>query len=62
MAVEDEARRLGQTTLVPDTRQGDPSEGLYVGVGYRCAGVIPRYAKSATGLLDASAFYYKLLA
>ena len=44
-----------------DTRHGDPSEGLYRGVGYQCAGIIPRYAKSATGALDGSAFYYKLL-
>jgi hypothetical protein len=33
-----------------------------VGVGDRCAGVIPCYAKRATGLLDASVFYYKLSA
>ena len=61
VAVEAEARRLGRTTLVLDTRHGDPSEGLYRGVGYQCAGIIPRYAKSATGALDGSAFYYKLL-
>jgi acetyltransferase len=61
LAVEAEARRLGRTTLVLDTRHGDPSEGLYLGVGYQCAGVIPRYARSANGVLDASAFYYKLL-
>jgi acetyltransferase len=61
VAVEGEARRLGRTTLVLDTRQGDPSEGLYLDVGYQCAGIIPRYAKSATGVLDGSAFYYKLL-
>jgi ribosomal protein S18 acetylase RimI-like enzyme len=61
VAVEVEARRLGRTTLVLDTREGDPSERLYLGVGYQCAGIIPRYAKSATGVLDGSAFYYKLL-
>jgi acetyltransferase len=61
VAVEVEARRLGRTTLVLDTRQGDPSERLYLGVGCQCAGIIPRYAKSATGVLDGSVFYYKLL-
>lgn len=61
VALEGEARRLGRTTLVLDTRRGDPSEELYLDVGYQCAGIIPRYAKSATGVLDGSAFYYKLL-
>jgi ribosomal protein S18 acetylase RimI-like enzyme len=60
-AVEDEARALGRTTLVLDTRHGDPSERLYARVGYRCAGIIPRYARSADGALHATAFYYKLI-
>jgi acetyltransferase len=61
LAVEDHARRLGRTTLVLDTRAGDPSEALYAGVGYRRAGVIPAYARSSNGALDACAFYYRLL-
>ena len=61
LAVEDEARRAGLTTLVLDTRAGDPSEALYVSLGYERAGVIPRYARSANGALDASVFYYRLL-
>jgi len=61
LAVEERARRLGRTTLVLDTRQGDPSERLYTSVGYRLAGAIPAYAKSADGALDPSAFYYRLL-
>jgi len=61
LAVEEHARRLGRTTLVLDTRQGDPSERLYASVGYRLAGAIPAYAKSADGALDPSAFYYRLL-
>ncbi len=60
-AAEAEARRLGRTTLVLDTRQGDPSEVLYRGMGWQPAGVIPRYARSADGTLHATAFYYKLL-
>jgi hypothetical protein len=46
---------------VLDTRQGDPSERLYTSVGYRLAGAIPAYAKSADGALDPSAFDYRLL-
>ena len=61
LALEDHARRLGRTTLILDTRQGDPSEVLYQSVGWTFAGAIPRYARSATGTLDATALYYKLL-
>ena len=60
-ALEDHARRLGRTTLILDTRQGDPSEILYRAVGWTFAGAIPEYARSATGALDGTAFYYKLL-
>ncbi|HEY8601090.1 MAG TPA: GNAT family N-acetyltransferase [Thermomicrobiales bacterium] len=62
LALETEARRLGRTTIVLDTRQGDPSEALYAGLGYQLVGVIPAYARSADGSLHATAFYYKLLA
>jgi ribosomal protein S18 acetylase RimI-like enzyme len=61
-SVEDHARRCGRTTLVLDTRHGDVSEGLYLASGYRCAGVIPDYARGASGALHATAVYYKLLA
>jgi ribosomal protein S18 acetylase RimI-like enzyme len=61
VAIEAEARRLDRTTLVLDTREGDPSERLYRSLGWQRAGVIPRYARSANGALDGSAFYYKLL-
>jgi acetyltransferase len=58
---EAEARRLGRTTLVLDTREGDPSERLYQSLGWTRAGVIPRYAESAGGALHATVFYWKLL-
>lgn len=62
-AVEDEARRRGRTTLVLDTRQGDPSEDLYRSLGWQPAGVIPEFARSSHGAgLHATALYYKLLA
>ena len=60
-AAEAEARKLGRTTLVLDTRQGDPSEALYRGLGWQPAGAIPRYARSADGTLHTTALYYKLL-
>ena len=60
-AAETEARQLGRTTLVLDTRQGDPSEALYRGMGWQPGGTIPRYARSADGTLHTTAFYYKLL-
>ena len=61
LAAEEEARRRGRTTLVLDTRRGDPSEPLYLSLGWTLAGVIPRYARSADGRLGATAFYYRLL-
>jgi ribosomal protein S18 acetylase RimI-like enzyme len=60
-ALEAEARRLGRTTLVLDTRQGDPSERLYQSLGWQVVGAIPQYARSADGTLAATVFYYKLL-
>jgi GNAT superfamily N-acetyltransferase len=60
-AVEAEARRLGRTTLHLDTREGDPSERLYRGLGWERAGAIPRWARSADGTLHTTIFYYRLL-
>ena len=60
-AAEAEARRRDRTTLVLDTRQGDPSERLYRSVGWTLSGTVPRYARSADGTLHATAFYHKLL-
>lgn len=59
-ALEDEARRMNRTTLVLDTRQGEPSEFLYQGLGYQKAGVIPQFARSADGTLHSTVIYYKV--
>jgi len=59
--IESEARQAGRTTLVLDTREGDPSERLYTSLGYLKAGSIPEYARSADGQLHTTAFLYKLL-
>lgn len=61
LALESHARAQGRTTLVLDTRAGDPSERLYASLGYQRVGEIPRYARSANGKLDSTAFFYKLL-
>ena len=55
------ARQHGRTLLVLDTREGDPSELLYRKLGYTRAGVIPGYARSADGALDATSFYYAVV-
>lgn len=60
-AIEEEARRTGRTTLILDTRAGDPSERLYANLGYTQAGVIPEYARSTDGSLHTTVFMYKLL-
>jgi len=56
---EERARQEGRRLLVLDTREGDPSNQLYVSLGYTRAGRIPSYAQSATGTLDATLLYYK---
>jgi acetyltransferase len=61
IALEEEARNAGRSTLVLDTRQGDPSEKLYLRLGYQRVGVIPEYARSADGSLHTTVFFFKLL-
>jgi GNAT superfamily N-acetyltransferase len=60
-AIEQEARLEGRTTLILDTREGDPSERLYTKLGYTRAGTIPKYARSTDGSLHTTVFMYKLL-
>jgi ribosomal protein S18 acetylase RimI-like enzyme len=55
------ARRLSRTLLVLDTRAGDPSNALYLSLGFVEAGRIPGYARSGNGSLDECIFYYKWL-
>ena len=59
--VEQVARDCGRTLLVLDTRQGDSAEQLYRTLGYREAGVIPAYARSASGTLESTVIFYKTL-
>jgi ribosomal protein S18 acetylase RimI-like enzyme len=57
--IENTARTEGRSLLVLDTRSGDPSNNLYISLGYIEAGRIPNYAKSSSGSLDGTIFYYK---
>lgn len=59
--IEAIARERGRTLLILDTREGDPSNRLYRALGYVEAGRIPRFARSATGQLDATVIYFKEL-
>lgn len=60
-AIEQEAKLAKRTTLILDTRKGDPSERLYSKLGYIRAGTIPEYARSTDGSLHTTVFMYKLL-
>jgi acetyltransferase len=60
-AAESAARQLGRTLLVLDTRKGDASWQLYQKLGYAIAGEIPGYARSASGELHSTVFFYKAL-
>ena len=61
LALEAQARRLGRTTLVLDTRHGDVAEQLYQQMGYQLVGTIPAYFINSDGQPHATAVYYKLL-
>jgi len=58
-AIEEIAKLAGRSLLVLDTRSGDHSNYLYRSMEYIEAGQIPKYAKSSSGNLDTTVFYYK---
>jgi GNAT superfamily N-acetyltransferase len=60
-AAEAEARRLGKALIVLDTVAGNPAQQLYERLGYIPAGVIPDYARSNAGPLEATCIMYKRL-
>jgi GNAT superfamily N-acetyltransferase len=60
-AAEDAAKEAGRTLLVLDTREGDPSNELYLSAGYIEAGRIPSFAKSSDGNYHGTVLYYKLI-
>jgi acetyltransferase len=56
-AVAETARQEGRHLLVSDTRLGDDAERLYSRMGYLRVGVIPQFARSSTGTLDATVIF-----
>lgn len=47
--------------FVLDTLSHSPASRLYESLGYKCAGVVPDYAKLSDGSMGATAVYYKLV-
>ncbi|MGH8071595.1 MAG: GNAT family N-acetyltransferase [Candidatus Entotheonellia bacterium] len=58
-AVEEAACHDGRHLLVLDTRLGDDAERLYARMGYLRVGVIPQFARSSSGTLDATVIFYR---
>lgn len=55
------AREINRTTLVLDTREGDPSNSLYQSLGFQISGLIPAYVTNEHGEFQATVIYFKLL-
>lgn len=55
------AAELGLSLLILDTRLGDVASDLYRSMGFVEAGQIPEFARSSSGELEATVFFYKLL-
>jgi acetyltransferase len=58
-AIEQAARQMGRGLLILDTRLGDAAERLYARMGYTRVGVIPKFALSSAGTLDATVIFYR---
>ncbi|EKO3674702.1 GNAT family N-acetyltransferase [Vibrio metschnikovii] len=59
--MENTASELGLQLLVLDTRLGDVASLLYRSIGYIEAGQIPEFARSSSGKLEATVYFYKQL-
>tara|TARA_R110001583_G_scaffold86169_1_gene225381 strand:- start:5125 stop:5631 length:507 start_codon:yes stop_codon:yes gene_type:complete len=59
--MESVASEMGLSLLVLDTRLGDVASSLYRSIGYTEAGQIPQFARSSTGELEATVYFFKLL-
>jgi acetyltransferase len=55
------AAEINRTTLVLDTREGDPSNHLYQSLGFQISGLIPAYVTNENGEFQATVIYFKLL-
>ncbi|MDO6706836.1 GNAT family N-acetyltransferase [Photobacterium sp. 1_MG-2023] len=58
-AAEAQCAALNRTLLVLDTREGDVASELYKKLDYVEAGRIPEFARSASGTLAATIYFYK---
>jgi ribosomal protein S18 acetylase RimI-like enzyme len=58
---EERAKQEERSLLVLDTREGDVSNHLYTSLGYVEVGIIPNFARSASGGFDTTVLYYKNL-
>ncbi|UTM59111.1 GNAT family N-acetyltransferase [Photobacterium sp. CCB-ST2H9] len=61
LAAETYCQQIARHLLVLDTREGDVASSLYRKLGYTEVGRIPQFALNATGELDATVYFYKLL-
>lgn len=59
--LEEDAWRMGKTTLVLDTVSGSAAARLYERMGWRRVGEIPAYALMPDGTPCATTYYYKHL-
>ena len=61
LAVEKKATEIGLKLITFDAVAGGGAEKFYRTMGYTPVGVIPDYAYSGNGKLDATMFFYKVL-
>jgi len=59
--MESTAKSMGRNLLVLDTRLGDVASELYRKLGYTEVGQIPNFARSSSGELEATVYFYKQL-
>lgn len=61
-ALHDQARHHGRDLVLLSTRRGDPAERFYKQLGYRDAGIIPRYTVGPDGeRYDSVTLYQELV-
>ena len=59
--MENVASEIGLSLLVLDTRLGDIASSLYRSIGYTEAGHIPQFARSSSGELEGTVYFFKIL-
>ncbi|MGF1684261.1 N-acetyltransferase family protein [Photobacterium minamisatsumaniensis] len=59
--MESVAAEIGLSLLVLDTRLGDVASSLYRKIGYTEAGQIPQFARSSSGELEGTVYFFKIL-